>query len=201
MFVEEAFLVMGEAPFRHDGAAAADDAGHAARGHGDEAEEDAGVDGEVIDALLGLLDEGVAEDFPGEVFGAAVHFLERLVDGDGADGDGRVADDPFAGGVDVFAGGEVHDGVGAPLGGPTHFLDFFLDGAGDGAVADVGVDFDEEIAADDHRLELGMVDVGGDDGAAAGDFGADELGGDFGGIDAPKDSPGCWWWSEFRPEV
>jgi hypothetical protein len=32
-------------------------------------------------AKLGLLDEGVAEDFPGEVFGAAVHFLERLVDG------------------------------------------------------------------------------------------------------------------------
>ena len=171
---------MGEAPFRHDGAAAADDAGHAARGQGDEAEQDAGVDGEVIDALLGLLDEGVAEDFPGEVFGAAVHFLERLVDGDGADGHGRVADDPFAGGVDVFAGAEVHDGVGAPLGGPTHFLDFFFNGGGDGAVADVGVDFDEEIAADDHRLELGMVDVGRDDGAAAGDFGADELGGDFG---------------------
>ena len=127
MFVKEAFLVMGEAPFRHDGAAAADDAGHAARGQRDEAEEDAGVDGEVIDALLGLLDEGVAEDFPGEVFGAAVHFLERLVDGDGADGHGRVADDPFAGGVDVFAGAEVHDGVGAPFGGPTHFLDFFFD--------------------------------------------------------------------------
>jgi hypothetical protein len=61
-----------------------------------------------------------------------------------------------------------------------HFLDFFLDRAGDGAVADVGVDFDEEIAADDHRLELGMVDVGRDDGAAAGDFGANKFGGDFG---------------------
>ena len=137
------------------------------------------MDGEVIDALLGLLDEGVAEDFPGEFFGPAVHFLERLVDGDGADGDGRVADDPFARGVDVFAGGKVHDGVGAPFGGPTHLLDFFLDAGGDGAVADVGVDFDEEIAADDHRLELGMIDVGGDDGAAAGDFGADEFRGDL----------------------
>ena len=120
-------------------------------------------------------------------------FLERLVDGDGADGDGRIADDPLAGGVDVFAGGEVHDGVGAPLGGPAHFFDFFLDAGGDGAVADVGVDFDEEIAADDHRLELGVVDVGGDDGAAAGDFGADELGRDF-VRDALRrsDSPGCW---------
>ncbi len=60
MGVEEIFLVMGEAPFGHDRAAAADDTGHAAGGHGDEAQEDAGVDGEVIDALLGLLDECVA---------------------------------------------------------------------------------------------------------------------------------------------
>ncbi len=93
----------------------------------DEAQQDAGVDGEVIDALLGLLDEGVAEEFPGEVLGLAVHFFERLIDRHGADGDGRVAQDPLAGGVDVLAGGEVHDGVGAPLGGPAHFLDFFLD--------------------------------------------------------------------------
>src|SRR4051794_30685129 len=153
---------MGEAPFRHDGAAAGDDASHAARGERDEAEEDAGVDGEVVDALLGLLDQGVAVDLPGEFFGAAADFLEGLVDGDGADGHGRIADDPLAGGVDVFPGGKVHHGVGAPLGGPAHLLDFFFNAGGDGAVADVGVDFDEEIAADDHRLELGMVDVGGD---------------------------------------
>ena len=181
MFIQEALLVMGEAPFRHDGAAAADDAGHAPRGERDEAQQDAGVDGEVIDALLGLLDERVAEDFPSQVFGAAVHFLKGLVDGDGADRHGRVADNPFARRVDVFAGAEVHHGVGAPFGGPTHFLNFFLDRGGDGAVADVGVDFDQEIAADDHRLELGMVDVGRDDGTAAGDFGTDEFGGDFGG--------------------
>ena len=42
-------------------------------------------------------------------------------------------------------------------------------------VADIGVDLDQEVAADDHRLELGVVDVGRDDGAAAGDLGAHEL--------------------------
>jgi hypothetical protein len=186
--VEEVFLVMGEAPLGHDAAAAADDAGHAGGGHGDEAEEDAGVDGEVIDALLGLLDEGVAEEFPGEVLGLAVHLFEGLVNGHGADGHGRVAQDPFAGGVDVLAGGEVHDGVRAPLGGPAHFFDLFLDARGDGAVADVGVDLHEEVPADDHRLELGVVDVRGDDGAAGGDFAADELGGDLGG-DALGETP------------
>ncbi len=137
------------------------------------------MDGEVIDALLGLLDEGIAIQFPGKVFGFAVHFFERLIDGHGTDGHGAVAQDPFAGGVDVLAGAEVHDGVSAPLGGPTHFFDFFLDAAGDGAVADVGVDFHQEVAADDHGLALGVVDVQGDDGAACGDFAADKFSGDF----------------------
>src|SRR5918912_3157195 len=49
---------------------------------------------------------------------------------------------------------------------------------GDRRVADVGVDLHHEIAADDHRLALRMVDVGGDDRTPAGDLGADELGGD-----------------------
>ena len=151
------------------------------RGERDEAQQHAGVDGEVIHALLGLFDEGVAEDFPGEVLGLAADFFERLINRHGADGHGRVAENPFARGVDVLAGGEVHDGVRAPLGGPAHFLDFLLDARRDGAVADVGVDFHEEVAADDHRLGFGVIDVGRDDGAAGGDFAADELGGDFGG--------------------
>ncbi len=50
--------------------------------------------------------------------------------------------------------------------------------ARDGGVADVGVDLDEEVAADRHRLGLGVVDVRRDDGAAAGDLVADEFGGD-----------------------
>ena len=69
--------------------------------------------------------------------------------------------------MDVLAGGEVHDGVRAPLGGPAHFLDFLLDARGDGAVADVGVDLHQEVAADDHRLGFRVIDVGRDDGAPA----------------------------------
>ena len=136
-----------------------DDAGHAVRGERDEAQQHAGVDGEVIHALLGLFDERVAEEFPGEVLGLAAHFFERLIDRHGADGHGRVAQNPFARGVDVLAGGKVHDGVRAPLGGPAHLLDFLLDARRDGAVADVGVDLHEEVAPDDHRLGLGVIDV------------------------------------------
>src|SRR5260370_41834499 len=42
-------------------------------------------------------------------------------------------------------------------------------------MADVGVDLGEEIGADEHRLELAMIDVRGNDGAPARDFLAHEL--------------------------
>src|SRR5438034_5012570 len=54
--VKETFLVMRQAPFGHNTAAAADDAGHAMRRERNEAQQHAGVNGEVINALLGLLD-------------------------------------------------------------------------------------------------------------------------------------------------
>jgi hypothetical protein len=143
------------------------------------AEQHAGVDGEVVDALLGLFDQRVAENFPGQVFGLAVDLFQRLVDRHGADRHRAVADDPLARFVDVLAGGQVHHRVAAPADRPGHLLDLLLDAGAQGRVADVGVDLDEEIAADDHRLGFRVVDVVRDDGAAAGDFVADEFRGDF----------------------
>src|SRR6185295_16110744 len=64
--VGEVLLVMRETPLGQDRSAARDDAGDAPGGHGDVAKEDAGMDGEVIDPLLALLDERVAVDLPGE---------------------------------------------------------------------------------------------------------------------------------------
>jgi hypothetical protein len=51
-----------------------DDAGDALGRQRDEGQADARVDGEVIDALFGLLDQRVAEDVPGQVFGDAATF-------------------------------------------------------------------------------------------------------------------------------
>ena len=127
MRVEEALLVVGEAPRRHDRATPADDAGDARGGERDEAQAHAGVDREVVDALLGLLDDRVAVDVPAEVLRPAVDLLERLVDGHRADRHGRVPQDPLAGRVDVAAGRQVHHGVGAPPGGPPQFLDLVVD--------------------------------------------------------------------------
>uniref|UniRef100_A0A0N4ZJL5 NAD-specific glutamate dehydrogenase n=1 Tax=Parastrongyloides trichosuri TaxID=131310 RepID=A0A0N4ZJL5_PARTI len=175
MGVEEVLLVMRQAPLGHDRAAAADDAGHALGGERHVAQQHAGVDGEVVHALLGLLDQGVAEDLPGQCFGAAVDFLQRLVDRHGTDRHRRVADDPLAGLVDVLAGGQVHHRVAAPADRPHQLLHLFGNAGGHRAVADVGVDLGQEVTADDHRLTFRMVDVVGQHRTAARDFIAHEL--------------------------
>ncbi len=167
-----------QAPLRHDRAAARDDAGDAIGGERHVGQPHAGVDGEIVDALLALLDQRVLVAFPVELDGIAVHFLQRLVDRHRADRHRRIAQDPFARVVDVAAGGEIHHRVGAPADRPHHFLDFLLDRGGDGRVADIGVDLHQEVAADDHRLEFGVVDVRRDDGAPARNFTAHEFGRD-----------------------
>ncbi len=169
---------MRQAPLRHDRAAARHDAGHPLRGHRDVAQQHAGVDREVVDALLRLLDQRVLEDLPGQVLGLAVDLLERLIDRHGPDRHRRVADDPLARLVDVLAGRQVHHGVAAPADRPRHLVDLFADRRSRRRVADVRVDLHEEVAADDHRLALRVIDVRGNDGAAAGDLVADELGRD-----------------------
>ena len=165
-----------QAPLGHDRAAARDDAGHPRRRQRHVRQSHAGVDGEVVDPLLGLFDQRVAEQLPGQLLGNASDLLQRLVDRHGPDRHRRVAEDPLAGLVDVLAGGEVHHRVATPAGGPDHLLHLFVDRGADGRVADVGVDLHQEVAADDHRLGFGVVDVGRDDGAPAGDLVAHRLG-------------------------
>ena len=164
-----------EAPRGHDRPAAADDPGDAPRGQRDVAQQHAGVHGDVVDALLALLDDRVAVDLPRQLFRFAVDLFQRLVDRHGADRDRRVADDPLARLVDPLAGGEVHDRVGAPAGRPDHLVDLFLDRRPDGRVAHVGVDLHQEVLADDHRLGLGVLAVDRDHRAAAGHLVAHEL--------------------------
>ena len=83
--VEEVFLVVSQTPLGHDRTTARHDTGHAVRGHRHVAQQHAGVDGEVVDALFSLFDQGVLEHFPGQVFGLAVNLFEGLIDRHGTD--------------------------------------------------------------------------------------------------------------------
>ena len=189
MGVEKVFPMMGQTPLRQDGAAAGDDAGGPLRRQRDVRQPRPRVNGEIIHSLLGLLDQGVPVKFPTQLFRLAVDLLQGLVDRHRADRHGGVPDDPLPGLMDVLAGGQVHDRVRAPAYGPGHLFHFIGDGRGDGRVADVGVDLDQEIPPYDHRLRLWVIDVGGDDGPARRHLGANELRGDRIGEAGPESHP------------
>ena len=59
--VQKILLVMGKTPLGHDRAAAGHDSRHPGSGERHVAQQQPGVDGEVVHPLLGLLDDGVEE--------------------------------------------------------------------------------------------------------------------------------------------
>mmetsp|Transcript_39561 Transcript_39561/g.88014 ORF Transcript_39561/g.88014 Transcript_39561/m.88014 type:complete len:263 (-) Transcript_39561:381-1169(-) len=158
-----------------DGASTTDNAGDTFGSEGDVAQQHTGVDGPVVNTLLGLVQQHLLEQVPRDILHTPVSALQSLVDGHSAHGDRAVAQHPLACLLDVVAGGEVHDGVGAPDDGPLQLLNLLLNGACHGTVADVGIDLGQEVAADDSGLQLQMALVGRDDGAAAGDLTANKL--------------------------
>ena len=91
MGVEEILLVMRQTPFSEDGPTARYDACHTIGGQRHITQQHTRMDGEVIDALLSLFDQGIAHDLPGQVLGFSIDLLQCLVDGYRADRHGGVA--------------------------------------------------------------------------------------------------------------
>ena len=106
-----------------DGAAAAHDAGDALARHGNVLAQHSGVDGHVIDALLGLLLDHFQHHGRRQVTDPR-DAREGLVDGHGADGNRAVAQVRLADRVDVAARREVHDRIGAKVHGGVQLLKF-----------------------------------------------------------------------------
>ena len=94
-------------------------------------------------------------------------------------GTGEAIDDGAADGRNVAAGGEIHHGVGTVVHGAMQLFEFVVHVGSRGGIADVSVDLAEESHADAHGLEIAMMDIGGNDGAAAGDFVANKFGREF----------------------
>ena len=103
------------------------------------------------------------------------HARERFVNRHRADGHGRSVDDRLADHGNVAAGGKVHHRVRAVMHGAMQFLEFLVHIRSRGGIADVGVDLAEEGDADAHRLQIAVIDIGGNDRAAARDFIAHQL--------------------------
>ena len=73
---------------------------------------------------------------------------------------------------DIAAGGEIHHGIGAVLHGVLQLLQFAGDIAEHRGVADVRIDLALGGDADAHRFQIGVIDIGWNDHAAARHFGA-----------------------------
>ena len=80
--------MMGQAPCGHDRAAAGDDAGDPLGGQRHVSQQYPGVHRHVVDALLALLDHGVAVHLPAQLGRIAVDLLQGLIHRHGADWDG-----------------------------------------------------------------------------------------------------------------
>ena len=104
MLVQETFAVVHQTPFAHNTSAAAHDAAQTLVGQVYVVAADTSVYGEVVYALFALFNQGVAVELPREVFHSAVHFLQCLINGNRTYGNRTVADNPFAGFVDIFSG-------------------------------------------------------------------------------------------------
>ena len=177
MRVPGILLLVRHHPGAHEGTAAADDAGHAVGRQRQVFLQHPGVERHVVHPLAGLVLHHIEHHARRDVVGV-FDTLHELIDRHGADGHRRGVDDGLADVVDVAAGGQVHDRIGAEVHGSVQLFQLLVDLAGDGRVADVGVDLAQGGDADGHRLQLFLeVDrVGRDDHPAAGHFGADQLG-------------------------
>src|SRR5918992_535430 len=122
MSVKKVLLMVRQTPFRQNRAAPRHDSGNALSRPWNVAQQHSGVDREVIDPLLGLLNQRVAVDLPGEILGFATDLFEGLINRHSPDGYGRIAQNPLARLMNVVTRRKIHHRVGAPAGGPNHLL-------------------------------------------------------------------------------
>ena len=93
---------MGQTPFGVNRSASRNNACHARGREWDVRQPDPGMNREIIDTLFGLFYQGVSIDCPGQVLSLSADFFQCLINRNGADRNGGVANNPFTGLMDMF---------------------------------------------------------------------------------------------------
>ena len=96
MFVEKTLFFMRCAPLGHNRTAARNNAGEPLGRKGQMFAQQSGMNRKIIHTLLALFHQGIAKNFPRQVFGHAVHLFQGLIDGHGSHRHRTVANNPFA---------------------------------------------------------------------------------------------------------
>ena len=81
--------------------------------------------------------------------------------------------------MDIVARREVHQRVASPFAAPQAFVHFLFNAGGRGRIADIRIDFHQEVTSDNHRFRFRMVDIGRQYGASGCNFVAYEFGRDI----------------------
>ena len=104
MLVQETLLVVYQAPFAHNTTATTNNTAQTAIGQMNIVATDAGVDSEVVNTLLALLNQCVAIYLPRQVFYFSINLLQCLINRHCAYWYRTVTQNPFAGFVDIVSG-------------------------------------------------------------------------------------------------
>ncbi len=132
------------------------------------------MDGHVVHPLRRLLFDHFQHQRGREVFDA-LHPRHGFIHRHRAHGHRTVPQQGFANAVNIAAGGQVHHGVSAVVHRGVQLLQLLLHVRTHRRISDVGVDLAQRIHADAHGLQLGMVDVCGNDQLSFGDLRAHQL--------------------------
>ena len=106
--------MMRQAPLGHDGSTARHNAGYALGGERHIAQQHASMNCKVVHTLLGLLNQGIAINFPAKILGNAIYLLQRLINWHSSDRHHGVTNNPLPGFMDILAGRQIHHRVRAP---------------------------------------------------------------------------------------
>ncbi len=124
MLIQKALAVAVKAPACHNRPTTRHNACYAVGGKGYVLQAHTSMNGKVVYTLFSLLNECIAENFPAEFADIAAHFFKRLIERHGANGGGRVTQNPIPNIMDITAGRQIHNRVCTPANRPDQFFNF-----------------------------------------------------------------------------
>mmetsp|Transcript_651 Transcript_651/g.1028 ORF Transcript_651/g.1028 Transcript_651/m.1028 type:complete len:435 (+) Transcript_651:690-1994(+) len=176
VFVGKVLLVMEDIPLGMDTSSTGNNTSQTVYSGRNKAEKNSGMDGEVINTLLSLLDESLTEGFPSQVLCNAINLLKCLINGNCSYRNRRVTNDPFTCLLNVLPGTQVHEGICSPKSTPLQFLHLLFNRRSNSRVSDISIDLDLEHTSNDLRLKFKMFLVAADNGTSSSNLRANKLG-------------------------
>ena len=156
MLEQRILLAMSHHPLGDQRTTAAHDSRNSIRRQMEMFQQHAAVDRHVVHTLLRLMLDHLQETLRSHILDGAAQFLQHLIDRHSANGHRRSGDDRRPDGVNILAGGQIHDRVRSEVHRRMQLLQLFRHIAGHCGIANIGVDFASHGNADAHGLQTAL---------------------------------------------